>query len=179
MNAYRQFRQKSRQTALCGLLAALSAAILSLGSLIPLAAFACPMLAMLCLIPVICEYGAQTGLMVYAASAALTVLLAVDKELALFYLFLGWYPACRERLDRLPGALRILVKCGMFTLSMTIMYLLILYLFQLEAAAAEFAEYTMWGIAGLLVVGNVTFLLLDRMLNRLTALYRFKRRKKR
>ena len=64
-------------------------------------------------------------------------------------------------------------------MSMTVMYLLILYLFRLEAVAAEFAGYTMWGIAGMLVVGNVTFLLLDRMLNRLTALYWFKRRKKR
>lgn len=179
MNEYRHYRRQSRRLALCGLMTALSVTLLALGSFVPLATFACPMLAMLCLIPVICEYGAQTGLMVYAASAALTVLLAVDKELALFYLFLGWYPACRERLDRLPGALRVLVKCGIFTLSMTVMYLLIIYLFQLEAAAAEFAEYTMWGIAGMLVVGNVTFLLLDRMLNRLTALYRFKRRKKR
>lgn len=178
MSEYRHYRRQSRRLALCGLMTALSVTLLAMGSFVPLATFACPMLAMLCLIPVICEYGAQTGLMVYAASAALTVLLAADKELALFYLFLGWYPACRERLDRLPGVLRALVKCGVFTMSMTVMYLLILYLFRLEAVAAEFAGYTMWGIAGMLVVGNVTFLLLDRMLNRLTALYWFKRRKK-
>ena len=167
MSEYRHYRRQSRRLALCGLMTALSVTLLAMGSFVPLATFACPMLAMLCLIPVICEYGAQTGLMVYAASVAL------------FYLFLGWYPACRERLDRLPGVLRALVKCGVFTMSMTVMYLLILYLFRLEAVAAEFAGYTMWGIAGMLVVGNVTFLLLDRMLNRLTALYWFKRRKKR
>ena len=41
--------------ALCGLMAALSIVILLLGGLIPLATFACPMLAMICLLPVLRE----------------------------------------------------------------------------------------------------------------------------
>ena len=43
--------------ALCGLLTALSAAFLAAGSLLPLATAACPMLAMLCLLPVLLDYG--------------------------------------------------------------------------------------------------------------------------
>ena len=59
------------------------------------------------------------------------------------------------------------------------MYLLLLYLFRLEALVEEFAGYTFWAAAGLLVLGNVTFLLMDRMLRQLTMLYRCKRKKKR
>lgn len=179
MNEYQSFHRQSRRLALCGLMTALSVVLLSMGSFIPLATFACPMLAMICLIPVICEFGPRTGQMVYAAAAPLALLLAADKELAFFYLFLGWYPCRRERLDTLPRALRIPVKCGIFTGAMAVMYLLLLYLFRLEALVEEFAGYTFWAAAGLLVLGNVTFLLMDRMLRQLTMLYRCKRKKKR
>lgn len=178
MPEYRRFQRQSRRLALCGLMTALSVLLLSLGSFIPLATFACPMLAMLCLIPVICEFGPRTGQMVYAAAAPLALLLAADKELAFFYLFLGWYPVCRETVDRLPRALRIPAKCGIFTLAMAVMYSIIILLFQLEAIAAEFAEYSVWMTAGLLVLGNVAFLLMDRVLRQLTALYRYKRKKR-
>ena len=39
--------RQSRRMALCGLLTALTVVVLSLGSLVPLATFACPLLAML------------------------------------------------------------------------------------------------------------------------------------
>ena len=178
MIEYQNFQRRSRRLALCGLMAALSTVLLSLGSFIPLATFACPMLAMLCLIPVVCGYGPKAGVMVYAVAANLALLLAADKELAFFYLFLGWYPCLRERLDRLPRALGMVVKCALFSLAMAAMYLLLLYLFRLEALAEEFAEYTVWGIAGMLAVGNVTFLLLDRLLRQLTVLYRVRGRRR-
>ena len=41
-----EFRRRSRRAALCGLLAALALVLLSLGSVIPLATFAAPLLAM-------------------------------------------------------------------------------------------------------------------------------------
>jgi len=162
--------------ALCGLLAALSVVILSLGSVVPLATFACPMLAMVCLLPVTGFCGTGAALLVYAAVAVLALLLCADKELACFYLFLGWYPALRPQLGRLPKILRIAVKCGLFTLAVTAMYALLLFLFQLETVAAEFAEYSAWMIVGLLLLGNVTFLLFDRTLGILDTAFRRKRR---
>ena len=53
MSEYRHYRRQSRRLALCGLMTALSVTLLAMGSFVPLATFACPMLAMLCLIPVI------------------------------------------------------------------------------------------------------------------------------
>lgn len=174
--AYHRQKRQSRRMALCGLLTALSAVLLCLGSLVPLAAFACPLLAMVCLIPVLCEYGGRTALLVYAAVSCLALLLCADREAALLYLFLGWYPALRPRLCRLPRLPGAAVKCALFCAAVTAMYGLILYLFRLEAVAAEFAGYSAAMLAGLLAMGCVVFLLFDRALSVLTLLYRQKRR---
>lgn len=176
MNTHDQFQRQSRRLALCGLLAALSVVLLSLGSIIPLATFACPMLAMVCLLPVVGTYGPGASLLVYAAVSALSLLLCADKELACFYVFLGWYPALRPRLTGLPKALRAAVKCGLFTAAMAVMYMLLLFLFQMEEVVAEFAEYSVVMIAGLLVLGNITFLLFDRALSILAAAFQQRRR---
>lgn len=172
MENHSQFQRRSRKLALCGLMAALSAVILTWGSLIPFSTFACPMLAMLCLIPAVCGYGTGTALTMYAAVSVLGLLLCPDKEIALLYVFLGWYPSVRSRLDALPRLLRLAAKCALFSLSIIVMYALILYLFQLEAVAEELAGYSTVMIVGMLVLGNVTFLLYDRVLENFSRLYR-------
>ena len=171
MASHSNFRRQSRKMALCGMMTALSAAVLSTGSFIPFATFAGPMLAMLCLLPILHDWGAKYALMVYAAAAVLALMLCADKELALFYAFLGWYPAVRPRLAPLPRPVRILLKCAMFTLAMAVMYLLIIFLFQMEAVAEEFAGYSTPMLALLVVLGNTSFLLLDVLLLRMSILY--------
>ena len=171
MASHSNFPRQSRKMALCGMMTALSAAVLSTGSLIPFATFAGPMLAMLCLLPILHDWGAKYALMVYAAAAVLALMLCADKELALFYAFLGWYPAVRPRLAPLPRPVRILLKCAMFTLAMAVMYLLIIFLFQMEAVAEEFAGYSTLMLALLVVLGNTSFLLLDVLLLRMSVLY--------
>lgn len=176
MGQHSNFQRQSRRMALCGMMAALSVVILCLGGMIPLATFICPMLAMICLIPAVCEYRAGTATLLYAAVAVLALLLCPDKEIALLYTFLGWYPGIRSRLDNLPRLLGGAVKCGLFTAAVLAMYALVLYLFRLEAVVEEFAEYSTAMVAGLLVMGNVTFLVFDQVLARFTALYQKKRK---
>lgn len=169
------FRQQSRRMALGGVMAALTVVILSLGSLIPLATFVSPLLAMVCLIPLVCRYGPGTALTVYAGAGILSLFLCADKELAFLYVFLGWYPALRPRLERLsPKVIKAAIKCVLFSAAMVAMYLLLIYLFRMEAVAAEFAEYSALAVAGLLVLGNATFLLFDRALGQLMRLYRWR-----
>lgn len=168
--------RRSRAMALCGLLMALGVVILTLGSLIPLATFVCPLLAMLCLLPGLCEYGAGAALLQYGGTACLGLLLCADKEIALLYLFLGWHPCIRPRLERLPGVLRAAVKCGLFSLSVTVMYLLLLRVFRLEAVVEEFAGYSGAAAGAMLLLGNAVFLLFDRTLGVMELLYRRKRK---
>ncbi len=103
MGNHGQFQRQSRKMALCGMMAALSVAVLTWGSLIPFSTFTCPMLAMLCLIPSVCEYGPSTALTMYAAVSVLGLLLCPDKEISLLYIFLGWYPSVQTRLDTPPA----------------------------------------------------------------------------
>ena len=140
-----------------------------------MATFVSPLLAMVCLIPLVCRYGPGTALTVYAGAGILSLFLCADKELAFLYVFLGWYPALRPRLERLPSkVIKAAIKCVLFSAAMVAMYLLLIYLFRMEAVAAEFAEYSALAAAGLLVLGNVTFLLFDRALGQLMRLYRWR-----
>lgn len=171
MEQHNHFQQQSHKMALCGMMTALSTSILSAGGLIPSTTFACPMLAMLCLLPVLCDYGRKYALLVYAAGAILSLMLCVDKEMAFFYLFLGWYPAVRPMLDRLPRLFRIPLKCALFTLALAAMYALMIFLFRMEAIMAEFAEYSGPMFILLLLLANASLLLTDRLLERVSALY--------
>ena len=87
-------RQESRKLAFCGMTAALAATLLTLGGIVPLATYACPLLAMLALVPVTAEYGAPAGLAAYAAAALLSLLLTPDKEIACLFLSSVTTPPC-------------------------------------------------------------------------------------
>lgn len=169
----RPIRRSSRAMALCGLMTALAVIFLLLGGVIPLATFACPLLAMICMIPAVCEYGPRLALVQYAAAAALGLLLSADKELALVYLSLGYYPAVKPAFDRITRRLpRVAAKCSLFLVAISAMYWTILHLFRLEAVVSEFAEYTPVPLAALLLLGSFTFLCFDRVLEGMTSVYR-------
>ena len=57
---------KSREMALCGVLCALAAALLTLGGVVPIATFCAPMLAMAVLLPVLEEWGPKAAGTSYA-----------------------------------------------------------------------------------------------------------------
>ena len=66
MNDHKVFR-----VAFCGVMAGLMAAVMLLGTLIPLSTYICPMLAGALAIPVVWELGAGSGWLLYAAVSAL------------------------------------------------------------------------------------------------------------
>ena len=129
-----KMKQESYRIAFCALMAALGTALMALGGLIPIATYCSPMLASVLLIPVLYEWGKREAWMVWAVCAALSLLLCPDKESAFLYLFLGFYPILRPRLDAVrPKALSFLLKLLFFALMLGIMYALLIWLFQLEA----------------------------------------------
>ena len=92
---------KSRRTALCGVLCALAAALLTLGGVVPAATFCAPMLAMAALLPVLEEYGSRYAAGAWVVVSLLALLLDPDPEAALVYLCFGWYPLLRPKLAKL------------------------------------------------------------------------------
>ena len=102
--------------------------------------------------------------------AILSLLLAPDKEAATVFAFLGYYPIVKPRLDK--TRLRWLWKGLLFNVSVLVMYWLLLRVFGLAQVAEDFEEIGVVMLIVLLILGNVTFFLLDKLLEK-----RFVRRK--
>ena len=157
-------RTEARKIAFGGMFAALAAVIMSLGGLIPVATFTCPMLCMLLLAFVTRMCGNRIGWAWYGVVAVLSLLLGPDKEAASVFVFLGFYPIVKPRFDRLRFA--VIPKLALFNVLILTMYALLIRLFGMNQIAAEFAEVGQVLTVVMLFLGNVVFLLLDRVLTR-------------
>lgn len=148
--------------ALGGVLAALAVTVMSLGGLIPVATYVCPMLCMVLLQVVLKTCGARIAWAWYGVVAILGLLLSPDKEAASVFVFLGYYPIVKPRLDARKG--NWLWKGLLFNGSVLVMYWLLMHLFGMEALTAELEALGAVMLAVMLLLGNVTFFLLDRLL---------------
>ena len=166
---------KSRPVALCGMLCALAVVILALGGMMGIATYCAPLLAMAALLPVLEELGPRLALCAWAAVSILALLLVPDRETALVYLFFGWYPVLRPHLQRIPSrGVRLAVKLALGSGLILMLYGLVL---RLMGLTADLLEGTTLLNFALFVMGNVVFLLLDLVLQRLTALWRVRWRR--
>lgn len=165
--------RRSFRVAFCGVMAGLMIALMLLGTLIPLSTYIAPMLAGALAVPVVWELGAGSGWLLYAAVSVLSLFLAPDKEAALLYvLLLGWYPVLRPRLQHIARRpLRVAVKLALFNLALCAVYALLFFVLVSPDLQAEAAEWTVPLLAGMLALGNVTFLVYDLLLARLTDRY--------
>ena len=143
-------------------MAALAVVIMSLGGLIPVATYVSPMLCAVLLQVVLVSCGVRIAWAWYGAVAILAVLLSPDKEAAAVFAFLGYYPIVKPRLDITRPAW--LWKGLLFNISIGVMYFLLLKLFGMTELGEEFTEFGIGMLLVLLVMGNVTFFLLDRLL---------------
>ena len=150
--------------AMGGVLAALAVAVMSLGTLIPIMTYVCPMACVLLLEAVRIICGQRVGWAWYGAVAILGLLLSADKEAAALFVFLGYYPLVKPRLD--GKKLSWLFKGSLFNGSIGLMYYFLLRFLGMDALSEEFREMGVLMLVILLVLGNVTFFLLDRLLFR-------------
>lgn len=153
----------ARNMALGGVLGALAVVIMCMGTLIPVATFVCPMLCMMILGLVLRLCGSRVAWAWYGAVAILALLLGPDKEAAAVFAFLGYYPIVKPRLDSMK--LGLLLKALLFNGSILAMYWLLMNVFGMAQVAAEFQELGTVMTLALLILGNVTFYLLDRILS--------------
>lgn len=156
---------KARQMAFGGMMAALAVVIMCL-TLIPVNTYVSPVLCILITRLVIGRCGKQMGWCYYAAVGILSLLLAPDKEAAVVYVFLGYYPIVKPVFDGLPKALGMIAKLVFFTLAGTLAYGLLLFVLGLPSLQAEFQDLGAAMGAVLLVIWDVLFILVDRLLSK-------------
>ena len=115
----------------------------------------------------------------FAAAAVLGLLLCADKEAALVFCFLGYYPLVKPNLDAISSkALRLFAKLGLCTVSMGVMYALIIFVFKLPAVVQEFSESAAWLLWATAAMGLLLFFVYDLLIDRLAVVYRRRRGKK-
>ena len=150
--------------ALGGVLAALAVCVMCLGSLIPINTYVSPMLCALLLQVILNACGGRIAWAWFCAVAILSLLLCPDREAAGVLLTLGYYPILKRFLD--TKKLRLLWKGLYFNLSVFVLYWALLFILGLPALNAEFRELGTVMLLVLLVLGNVTFFLLDKVLDK-------------
>ena len=167
----------AKELALGGVFAALGTAFLCLGGILPLAMYACPILASAVLLPVRERCSRPVAWCCYAAIAILGTLLDADRESALLFVFLGYYPIVKPRFDAIRRQpLRLAAKLLLAIAAVGAEYAFLLFVLRLEAVVTELsstAPALLWATAAL---GLALFLLYDLCLDRLTALYRRRRK---
>lgn len=162
----------SRRIALSGMLSALAVSVMLLVGVIPAATFCAPALAGLLLVPVFVEGGMKLALGAYAAVAALSLMLCPDKEGALLFAFLGWYPAVKWALDaRMKPWPRRLLKLLLWNLAAGAMLALIAYVLRIDAIMDEYRDMSRAMLVAFILIGNLTLMLYDRLLAVVTVIY--------
>ena len=160
--------------ALGGMLAALAVVIMNLVGLIPVATFVCPMLCMMILTVVLRFCGSRIGWAWYGAVTLLCVLLGPDKEAAAIFTFIGYYPLIKPSLDKMKSG--TLWKYLFFNAAILLMYWLLINLFGLAQIAQEYAQLGFWLTTVTLVMGNIIFGMLDKILGRIAIMTKLGRK---
>lgn len=157
-------RSKAYPVALGGMLAAVAVVLMSIGTILPVATYAAPVLCMLLGQVVLKLCGSRIAWAWYGAVSVLSLLMAPDKEAAAVFAVLGYYPIVKPKLDRLK--LPWLWKGALFNGSILLMYWILLNLIGVTQLIEEFSGMGIAMTVVLLVLGNVTFILLDHVLGR-------------
>ena len=155
-------KTNSKQMAVGGVFAALAVVIMNLGGLIPVATYTTPVLCMLLLKFVLLTCGKRIAWAWYGAVMILGLIMSPDKESAAVFAFLGYYPIIKPKLETMKG--RWLWKLAVFNTSMVLLYSILIRVMGVAAVTGESEELAGIMLAVLLVLGNVTFIALDRML---------------
>lgn len=167
----KQQGRSARTIAFCALMAALGTVLMMLGGLIPVLTYCSPLLASLLLIPVAVEAGRGSGWCVWAVTAALSLIIGIDKEAGFFYCFFGFYPLVKPFFDRCrPKALRFTLKTLFFAALVGLMYWLLCSVLGMEEILESFSAL-MWVNLATLAALVAVLLMFDKVYERMEMMY--------
>lgn len=166
--------KKSSRVALGGVIASLCVLLMMMTGFFPFLTYAAPLLSGFLLIAVVCDCGYQWSVLVYLVVALLSVFVVPDKQAAMVFLFLGYYPILKDYLDRKlkPGLFVWLIKFVVFNLSMIAAYALMIYVFRMPDIMTEMGELGKWTGLVTLGAGNIVFLVFEMALNNVFRVYK-------
>lgn len=155
-------RADIKRVALGGMLAAVAIVIMCLGGFIPIATYVCPMFCCMTQFVVLRFCGKRLAWTWFAAVSCLLFLLGPDKEAVMVFIAIGYYPLIKPYFDKCKvGAF---LKFLFFNASILAVYTVMICLMGMQEIASENMEFGFVGFLIILLLGNVTFFLLDILL---------------
>ena len=167
-------KSEATKIAFGGVMAALAVVLMGLGGLIPLATFVCPIFSMILLSIVLRLCDTRIGWAWYGAVAILGILLGPDKEASAVFAFFGYYPILKPKMDKLM--LDRLWKFLFFNSVVLLMYWILINLLGLADIAKEFNELGTIMTVVTLILGNMIFFMLDKILSRIAVINKWGRK---
>ena len=156
-------RNKIKQIALGGILAAIAVVIMCMGGLIPFATYISPMLCCLTQLLVLRLCGKRVAWTWYFVVCLLSAFLCADKEAVTVFVILGYYPMIKSMIDQLK--FRSILKIAYFNFSICIGFCFFARLIGINVATVDDSEFGIIGLGVILLLGNATFLLMDKLLS--------------
>lgn len=158
-------KNKTKNTAICGLVTALSVVLMMLTTLIPVFMYVIPIITGLLVLFTADVSDEKWAIGVYFATSFLSMLLLTDKEAALTYvLFFGYYPILKDVIEKLPKWVAWILKFILFNLAAVGIGAIGFFLFGVSGE--EYNEFGKYTVPILLVMANVVFILYDVSLTR-------------
>ena len=176
---------QSAKTAIGGMTAALSV-VLMLPTVMGLWTYALPAFAGILIMFTIIEIDKKWGAGIFVAVSLLSLILLPNKEAAVFYLcFFGNYPVIKCLLEgaKIPRVIEYIIKFIVFNAEVLLAGFIMVKVFGMPMAEllgieGETAFWAQYALPITLVMGNVTFLLFDKLLTMMVTLYLIKWQKK-
>ncbi len=152
---------------LCGIMCGLALAVMFIFGMVPSFEYITPAAAGILIWVVREQLGVKYGLVSYLAVGILCMLLTMNYEVSMMYLFLlGYYPILREYFQKIPTViLRSIVKLALYAASAVSVYLILIYLFGMTALLEDMGEFGKYGQWVLLGMGALAFMMYDFFLN--------------
>lgn len=153
-------------------MAALSIVCMLLTGVVPMADFALPALAGLFLVPIVVDSGYKAAWTAYGAVALLSLMIAPNKECALYYTaFLGFYPIVKSLLECRKGKVFPWVgKILLLNVCAVVILLVAMFVFRFPGYA-ELLEEAWWLLAGGWIFINAVFIIYDIALTQVISAY--------
>ena len=176
---------QSAKTAIGGMTAALSV-VLMLPTVMGLWTYALPAFAGILVMFTIIEIDKKWATGIFVAVSLLSLMLLPNKEAAVFYVcFFGNYPVIKCLLEgkKMPRVLEYIIKFIVFNAEILLAGFIMVKVFgmpmaELLGTEGETAFWVEYALPITLAMGNVTFILFDKLLTMMVTIYLIKWQKK-
>ena len=163
-------RDKTRRIGFSAMLSALGVVIIYIGSLAEVLDISMAVIASLCTIVALIEFGLPSAWLVYAVTSVLAIILSPRSPALMFLLFFGYYPIIKERVEPKGKLFSWIVKELVFNVAAVAIILSFVFLFNMPLT------YPLPLLIATLVLAELVFILYDVVLTRLISFYLFRLR---